>query len=225
MLSRVLLLSLFAATPALAAPEAVVWTAAPSFDEVAAAYPADAKAKGLSGEAVLDCALNSQGRVARCSTVSESPAGAGFAQAARGLIDRFQGPTERAGGKTIAGVHTNLAFKFTPDLLGEKTVTHPEWVATPPASAFQAVFPDAASKAGVLNARAVMSCAVTAQAGLTDCRSLSEDPPGYGVGQATLPLASGFRLNAWGADGRPVVGGVVRVPLRYKMEQAPAPKP
>ena len=204
------------------------WTAGPSFDAVAAAYPAAAKAKGKPGDVLLDCTLNGLGRIGKCSTISESPTGEGFAQAARSLSSAFQGPTELASGRTIAGVHAQIAFKFTPDLLTSQVVTHPEWMVMPATSAFQAAFPDAASKAGVLNAKAVMSCTVTADGGLTGCQSISEEPAGYGFGAATLPLAPAFKLKAWGGDGRPVVGGKVRVPIRYKLEQAPqppAPKP
>lgn len=197
------------------------WTAAPSFTDVAAAYPAKAKAKGQAGEVLLDCTLTGTGRIGRCSTVSETPGGIGFSQAARSLIGRFQGPTELASGRTVAGVHAQIAFKFTPDLLETQTVTRPEWVMMPAPAAFQTAFPDAASKAGVLKARAVMNCQVAEGGTLSDCRSVSEEPAGYGFGAATLPLAPAFRLNAWGADGRPVIGGQVRVPIRYDLQQAP----
>ncbi len=201
------------------------WTAAPSFADVAAAYPVKAKAKGLSGEVLLDCTLTGAGRIGRCSTVSESPGGMGFSQAARGLTGQFQGPTELGSGRAIAGVHAQVTFKFTPDLAEAANVTRPEWVMMPTAAAFQAAFPDAASKAGVLKARAVMSCQVAAGGTLGDCKSVSEDPAGYGFGAATLPLAPAFRLKAWGSDGRPVIGGQVRVPIRYELQQAPPPKP
>ncbi len=197
------------------------WSSAPSFADVAAAYPAKAKAKGQSGEVLLDCTLSETGRVGRCSTVSESPLGMGFGQAARSLASQFQGPSELGSGRTIAGVHAQITFKFTPDLLDAANVARPEWVTMPTAAAFQAAFPDAASKAGVLKARAVMSCQVAAGGMLNDCKSVSEEPTGYGFGAATLPLAPAFRLKTWGADGRPVVGGQVRVPIRYELQQAP----
>jgi hypothetical protein len=217
------------AAPAAAKDETVLtdtaWTEAPSFADVAAAYPAAAKAKGLKGEVMLNCVFGGTGRLGRCQTISESPAAAGFAVAARGLTGRFQGPTELPGGRTIAGVHAQVAFKFAPDQLDARTVARPEWTMLPTPAQFQSAFPDAASKAGVLKAKAVMNCTVTEAGGLTGCQVVGEEPDGYGFGAATLPLAGAFRLKTWTTDGLPVVGGTVRVPIRYDLKQAPQPAP
>lgn len=218
----------FAWTPALAGEPSVVtdlaWTDAPSFTEVEAAYPAPARAKGLSGEAILNCTLNAQGRLGVCSTISETPAGGEFARAARSLTGRFRAPTVRPDGHTVAGVRAQIAFRFTPDLMESRTVARPEWTALPPVQAFQAAFPEAASKAGVLRARAAMTCTVLPGGVLGGCEAASEDPAGYGFAAATLPLAAAFRMRAWGSDGRPVIGGKVRVPIRYELQQAPLPE-
>lgn len=200
------------------APADIAWTQAPSFVDVAAAYPSTAKAKGLTGEVALSCTFVGMGRLGACRTLSEAPEGAGFAEAARRLSGDFQGPSE-----TPSGAQTRIAFKFVPDELAAKTIARPEWVALPTPAQFQGVFPDAASKAGVLKAKAVMDCTVTATGGLADCKLVSEDPAGYGLGQAILPLARAFRLKIWTADGQPVVGGVVRAPIRYDMKQSPQP--
>jgi TonB family protein len=220
---------LLMAAPAGAKDELVLtdtaWIEAPSVADVAAAYPATAKAKGLKGEVMLNCVFGGTGRLGRCQTVSESPGAAGFALAARSLTGRFQGPTEMPDGRTIAGVHAQIVFKFAPDQLDAKTVARPEWTMLPTPAQFQAAFPDAASKAGVLEAKAVMNCTVTAAGGLTGCQAVSEDPAGYGFVAATLPLAGAFRLKTWTTDGQPVVGGVVRVPIRYDLKQVPAPAP
>lgn len=198
------------------APAETAWIQAPSFADVTAAYPAAAKAKGQVGEVVLSCAFGEAGRLSRCDTTAEAPKAAGFAEAARGLMGQFRGPAE-----TPVGRRTRIAFKFALDQLEARSVGHPEWVAFPTPAQFQAVFPDAASKAGVLKAKAVMDCTVTAAGALADCRSVSEDPAGYGLGQAILPLGEAFRVKIWTADGLPVVGGVVRAPIRYDMKQAP----
>lgn len=211
--------AVFMAGPASAkAPAETAWIQAPSFAEIDAAYPAAAKAKGQAGEVVLSCVFGEAGRLSRCDTTAETPKAAGFATAAQGLIGQFRGPAE-----TPAGRRTRIAVKFAADQLETKTVGHPEWVAFPTPAQFQAVFPDAASKAGVLKAKAVMDCTVTAVGALADCRPVSEDPAGYGLGQAILPLGEAFRLKIWTADGQPVIGGIVRAPIRYDMKQAPAP--
>jgi hypothetical protein len=215
------------AAPAVAKEQPVLtdtaWIAAPSIADMAAAYPAAARAKGQKGEVMLNCVFGGTGLLGRCVTISESPAGAGFALAARSLTGRFQGPTEMPGGRTIAGVHAQIVFRFAPDQLEARTVARPEWTMLPTPAQFQAAFPEAASKAGVLKAKAVMSCTVTEQGGLTGCQAVSEDPAGYGFVAATLPLAGAFRLKTWTTDGLPVVGGTVRVPIRYDLKQAPQP--
>lgn len=211
--------AVFMAGPASAkAPAETAWIQAPSFTDVAAAYPAAAKAKGQAGEVVLSCVFGEAGRLIKCDTTAETPKAAGFAAAAQGLIGQFRGPAE-----TPVGRRVRVAFKFAADDLQARAVGHPEWVSFPTPAQFQAVFPDAASKAGVLKAKAVMDCRVTAVGALADCQPISEDPAGYGLGQAILPLGEAFRLKIWTADGLPVVGGVVRAPIRYDMKQAPLP--
>jgi TonB family protein len=201
----------------------IAWSTAPSFADIAAAYPAGAKARGLKGEVKLNCVIAETGRLDGCNTISETPRSQGFAQAAQGMTGRFQTPIGLADGRIAPGARAQIVFQFAPDQA--MTVAHPEWIALPTPAQFQAAFPDAASKAGVLKAKAVMDCTVTPEGGLTDCQAVSEEPAGYGFAAATLPLASSFRLKIWTSDGQPVVGGTVRVPIRYDLKQAPPVKP
>jgi TonB family protein len=196
---------------------------APTFADVVAAYPEKARAKGLAGEVRLDCSFDAAGRLGHCEVMDETPVGARFGYAALGLAQRFQG-APRLNGHSIAGARAQLWFRFAPDMLTGTNVPTPEWAALPGAAQFQAAFPDAAAKAGVLKARAAMSCTVGPDGGLLDCAAVSEDPVGYGFGASTLPLAPLFKVRLWGSDGRPVVGGAVRVPIRYDLQQAPSPK-
>jgi hypothetical protein len=41
-----------------------------------------------------------------------------------------------------------------------------------------------------------------------------------GIGQAALALAPTFRLSTWTAEGLPVVGGAINIPLRYEAKAA-----
>ena len=192
---------------------------APSFEDMIAAYPAAARAKGQGGAVMLDCAFTYEGRLSHCQTIEETPTGAGFRKAALTLVTQFQGPVRQDDGSSIAGAHAQFHIRFDPDMLTKQTVVTPEWSALPTAAQFTAVFPDAAAKAGVLKARVAMTCKVAADGGLIGCAPVSEDPPGYGFGAATLPLAPLVRVKLWGSDGRPVVGGEVRVPIRYDLKQ------
>lgn len=199
------------------------WVEAPSVAAVAAAYPVRAREAAKSGAVLLNCVFSATGRLSRCETVAESPGSYGFALAARSLTGYFLGPLELPDGRTVAGSHAQIAFKFVPEALQAQTVTRPEWTMLPTPAQFQAAFPEAASKAGVLKAKAVMNCTAAPGGVLADCQAGSEEPGGYGFAAATLPLASAFRLKTWTTDGQPVVGGKVRVPIRYELQQAALP--
>lgn len=199
------------------------WSKAPSFADLAAAYPEGARAAKVEGAVMLDCPFLASGQIGKCDVVSEKPAGQGFGAAARKVAQGFVGPSKLDNGRTIMGTSTNLMIVFSPDMLDQPKVTRPLWTALPTSAQFQSAFPEAASKAGVLKAKVVMSCTVAPDGGLTGCGVASEDPPGYGFGAATLPLAPSFRVKLWGTDGRPVVGGTVRAPIRYDLQQAADP--
>jgi protein TonB len=56
---------------------------------------------------------------------------------------------------------------------------------------------------------------VTVLGGLRDCRVTSEDPPGYGFGDAALSMATTFRMTPGRRAGRPVESEV-RFPIRFR---------
>lgn len=201
----------------------VAWIAAPSRADVAAAYPAKARTKGVGGEVLLDCQLGRDGRATVCEVIDETAPGLGFASAARALGQKFQAPATDAVGRPVARSHVQIVIGFTPDLLDPSKTGggRPKWVAMPPPAAFNESFPPKAQVGGVLKARVVLACTATADGGLSGCAVESEDPPGYELGRAALGLAPGFRMAAWGSDGRPVIGATVKAGIRYDMQQVP----
>ncbi len=48
------------------------------------------------------------------------------------------------------------------------------------------------------------------------------DPDGLGFSEAAAKLASTMRMNLWSADGAPVEGGVVHIPIRLNLKPQPA---
>lgn len=102
-------------------------------------------------------------------------------------------------------------------------ITRPNWAARPSGEDLARLYPAAAKAAG-LPGRATLQCAVTAAGTLTRCSVASEAPEGAGFGAATLALADRFRMTPQTADGRPVDGGVVRVPVLWRLAEEPGPR-
>lgn len=65
------------------------WAASPRAEDVARVYPASARARGIEGVVVLDCAVTGAGSLADCRVVREGPANEGFGKAAVQLTKVF----------------------------------------------------------------------------------------------------------------------------------------
>lgn len=199
------------------------WKAAPTAAEVLAVYPAKARTAKVGGFVTLDCRVNPDGRLVGCNVAREEPRGHGFGQAARSLAGKFVAPELRdAEGKPIGRVRTHVPFVFAAEALESESpvIGRPRWTSLPQLEDFTAVIPDAARKAGVYNARVVISCTVAADGALQGCKSRSEEPAGLGYGQAAEALSKAFRMSVWSEDGMPTVGGTVRIPIRFALEEA-----
>lgn len=207
----------------------VAWTAAPTYGQVAAAYPQKAREGAVGGRATLSCKFKAGGQVGSCDTITEEPKGQGFAGAARGLIPHFVGPEKLADGRSTAGSVTQIAFVFTPEMLDptKRIIGKPQWAALPSGEDFMVGYPRAAADAGVRQARVVLTCTVGDGGQLTDCALTNEEPPGLGFGPAALALSNSFKVRPWTVEGLPSVGGKIKVPIRYELplETAPPAKP
>lgn len=95
-------------------------------------------------------------------------------------------------------------------------VTTPEWERRPTAEELQRYYPERASRLGI-GGKVVMACTVAAEGLLTDCRIDSEDPKDQDFGAAALRMARVglFKLKPTTADGAPVEGGTVRIPMTF----------
>jgi TonB family protein len=65
------------------------WRSLPSGDDMAKEYPKLAEVMNLSGEAVIKCVTDTEGRLQDCKVLSESPSGFGFGPAAMRLSAYF----------------------------------------------------------------------------------------------------------------------------------------
>jgi len=199
----------------------VIWSGAPSYAEVAAAYPEKARKVQAAGKAALVCTLKADGHLASCDVIAEEPKGLGFGSAARSLAPRFVGPTVLADGRATRGMQVQIPFTFAADMLDPQTrlIGRPKWTRLPKGEEVISSYPPEAVKAGVKGARVVMSCGVTGDGRLDLCKTESEDPVGLGFGGAALALAKTFQVQLWTSEGLPTAGGQLRVPIRYQLPE------
>jgi len=202
---------------------AAPWFAAPTLDQVQAAFPKSAIGKIASGHVVLRCSLTRNGGLVDCDRVSEEPAGAGFEHAAESLVKDFKVVTDP---KTdhLADVRVDVPFDFrdpsqaTPPI----EVHNPLWVQHVDPTKAAAVYPEAAIKAGFKTGVAMLVCSVAHSGALTGCTVDSEAPADVGFGEAALKIAAVMAMNPWTQQGQPVDGMTIRLPIRLVLPD-PAP--
>jgi protein TonB len=99
----------------------------------------------------------------------------------------------------------------------------PLWLRTVDPNFVVRLFPKAAAEAGLKTGMAVVHCTVAHDGSLKDCAVDKEDPPGLGFGEAALLVAGVTAMNPWTAQGEPVDGAHVSIPIRLKLpDDAPA---
>ena len=92
-------------------------------------------------------------------------------------------------------------------------LTNVVWLEQPDAQDFARLYPDRAQQENV-SGRATLECIVAGD-GRLSCTITSEDPSGYGFGDATLSISREFRLAPETSDGQPTSGGRIRRTIRW----------
>jgi TonB family protein len=198
------------AGPALeTAPEAPDWLAAPSFEDLARAYPPEALAKGVSGQTALRCTVEPDGALADCVLAAETPAGQGFGAASLSLAGRFRMKPQAVAALAGTPPQVRVPIRWA-------IVASPDWIRQPTGDDLAGLYPDEAlntHRSGDTKIR----CRVKADGTLADCFVLYESPEGLGFGQATLRAAAFFRMSPETVDGKRVEGGTVEIPMRWQI--------
>lgn len=217
--------------PATGAVLQPIWETAPSFDDMAAAWPKRAGDVAVGG-AVLRCTITKTGTLDNCATFNELPRDKGFGAAAKSLAGRFKlklAPEELA---KVRGSFVNVTFRFLNPASPEaalRKLGKPRWIRQLDPARIQAIFPKAAADAGVKSGLGVVECVVQPDGKLGGCKAVREDPAGLGFGDSALQVAAIMQLNPWSDDGRPVDGANIRLPVKFDLAaDAPAavpPKP
>ncbi len=174
-------------TPPAPAPVAhigfVQWETRPTAQEFAAVYPAAAYRQGLDGRATLDCMIGDD-RHLTCTIHSENPPGAGFGEAAMAVSPRFLAAPTNRDGVPVVGRRTLLHLRF---------MAQPGLVAAPFnmvafSRAIERHYPEAA-RAAHIGGKATIDCLILERR-RQECTIVSEEPTGYGFGQAALNVAN-----------------------------------
>jgi hypothetical protein len=194
------------------------WSAAPTFADIAAAYPASGAGPG--GYSAFRCEVDVNGALKKCDLLREEPSGKGFGRAARGLIGKFRMVVQPDMAAIQGPKEINLPIRlidpsgpeFTSRRLGE-----PTWIKVLDPSQVQAVFPSEAAGRGLTTGLGVASCTVGADGYLKDCAPARADPEGLGFAEAAVKVASVLQINLWTQEGGPVDGAKLQLPIRFKL--------
>lgn len=91
------------------------WTY-PKGDAMQDLYPEKALENDVTGTVVIDCAINSQGRVTSCDVISETPKGYGFGAATvKGFLKGARVDPSSVGGELRDGDRKKFTYKWTLD--------------------------------------------------------------------------------------------------------------
>ena len=90
------------------------WLRRPSATDIAAVYPAAARSARVSGKALVRCVVGADGLVHDCQVTEETPAGMGFADAARQLAAQMLFVPKRIDCAPVDGGQVSIPFAFAP---------------------------------------------------------------------------------------------------------------
>ncbi|HEY3951314.1 M56 family metallopeptidase [Phenylobacterium sp.] len=205
------------------------WAAKPKGEDVARVYP-KANQDRMGGSAAIDCRFAGDGRLTACKVASETPPGDGFGAAALALAPLFQAKPLSKSGEAVAGRAIRIPIRFLPAAPAAQVglVTRPDWIDKPTGADIARFYPAEALK-GNWEGFVTLSCDVGKDGRLAGCSAKDELAPGFGrpadLGEqfrnASLQLASLFRMRPQTVNGVPTADGRINIPIRFALPSDP----
>jgi len=185
-----------AAPPVITNPN---WVQRPDGYMAFTVYPDEARRKGLSGSAKIECVVTVEGKLDQCVVLEETPSDAGFGQAALRLAPYFLMRPRTVDGVPTGGAAVVIPMRFAlPGALepgASETTTHllsaPVWASQATPAQVAAAFPRD-RLATTDEEHVTLRCKVLADGGMGRC-STAEDDPSFRA--AALSLAKDYRLD------------------------------
>jgi TonB family protein len=195
-----------------------VWSSAPSFADLAAAYPPRAGTE--EGYVVAHCQVLHDGALKNCQVVKEAPAKKGFGHAALAVVHKFQVIPELAQAPHSTPMWVDIPIRIPPPAedQGHPPIS-PNWLTGVDPKTTPGVFPPEAVAKGLTTGRGVAECIVAPDGSMSACTPQAGDPDGLGFSEAVAKLALMLKVNRWSADAGPVDGGQVRVAIRINLKK------
>jgi protein TonB len=133
-------------------------------------------------------------------------------------------PAHNAGAYNNLRVDVPFDFRDPGQAAPPVEIHDPIWIQSIKPDSIVKLFPETAIKAGYKVGRATVECAVAADGSLTGCITVTEDPAGYGFGEAALIVAGVMRMSPWSKQGAPVEGARIALPVKFELPpDAPSP--
>jgi protein TonB len=97
-------------------------------------------------------------------------------------------------------------------------ITNPQFDRKPNSDDMAQYYPERAQRLEKTGTASI-HCSVNARGGLVNCSIVSENPEGYGFGDAAIKMSHIFKLKPATSDGVPVDGGTITIPLRFTLAE------
>lgn len=190
-----------------------VWLRAPSFEDLATAYPRGGR--GEEGYVVFHCRAASSGGLYDCTILKETPVGHGFGRAALKLKPLFRLDMGRAPGLPVGqALRVDIPIRLPPPGGANHVVEAPLWISGFDPKAAIKLYPPEAVAQGVKTGLGVVRCQIARDGAVEMCAPLRDEPAGFGFSEVAAKVAMTLKASLWSLDAAPVAEGQIDVPIR-----------